>query len=253
MNSLAGKTALITGASRGIGRGIALRFAQAGCDIAINYLIEESRDNAAEAEGVAEEIRALGRKALCVAADVTDFAAVEAMVAEVIAVFGQLDILVNNAGITRDRTLGKLDPNDWDAVLAVNLTGTFHCTRAVINHMRDRQTGRIISLASVVGLIGNIGQANYAASKAGIIGMTKSVAREVARRGITVNAIAPGFMDTEMTQSIPAEAAAQVVSTIPMGRMGTADDVAAAALFLASDDAVYITGHVLSVNGGLAM
>ena len=251
--ALDGKSALITGASRGIGKAIALRFAEEGCDIAINYVTEGGRDNAAEAADLAREIEALGRRGVCVEADVTDLAAVEAMVAQVIATFGKLDILVNNAGITRDKTLGKLGKADWDAVLAVNLTGAFHCARAVVNHMRERRTGRIISLASVVGLMGNIGQTNYAASKAGLIGFTKSLAREVARRGITVNAIAPGFIDTEMTQAIPADALAQVVEAIPMERLGRPEEIAAAALFLASDEAGYVTGQVLSVNGGLYM
>ena len=250
---LEGKSALITGASRGIGEAIALRFADEGCDIAINYLPEPGRDNAAEAERVAEKIVALGRRAVCLEADITDLAAVERMVASALEAFGKLDILVNNAGIARDRTLKKLEKADWDAVLAVNLTGAFHCTRAVIDHMRERGQGRIISLASVVALMGNIGQTNYAASKAGLIGFTKALAREVARRGITVNAIAPGFIDTEMTQAMPEEAREAVLAAIPMARMGRPDDVANAALFLASDAAAYITGHVLSVNGGLYM
>jgi 3-oxoacyl-[acyl-carrier protein] reductase len=250
---LEGRTALITGASRGIGRSIALRFAEEGCDVALNYVAEAGRDCAAEAADVADQVRALGRRSLCVEADVTDTAAVEAMVARATEFFGQLDILVNNAGITRDKTLKKLDKADWDVVIAVNLTGAFHCTRAVIDHMRERNYGRIISLASVVGQTGNLGQTNYAASKAGLIGFTKSLAREVARRGITANAIAPGFIDTEMTRAMPAEALQQTLAAIPVGRLGRPDDVANAALFLASEEAAYITGHVLAVNGGFYM
>ncbi|MBP8952177.1 MAG: 3-oxoacyl-[acyl-carrier-protein] reductase [Armatimonadetes bacterium] len=250
---LDGKSALITGASRGIGRAIALAFARAGCDVAINYVNVPDRDNAAEAGQVADEIRALGSEAFCVEADVTDLDAVEEMAAAVIDRFGKLDILVNNAGITADSTLKKLSKDAWDRVLAVNLTGAFHCTRAVIEHMRERQSGRVISLASVVALSGNIGQANYAASKAGLIGFTKSLAREVARRNITVNAIAPGFINTEMVQAMPAPALEQTLASIPMGRLGEAEEIADAAVFLASDAAKYITGHVLSVNGGLYM
>ena len=250
---LEGRSALITGASRGIGRAIALCFAEAGCDVALNYVAEASRDNAGEAEMVAEAARALGRRAICVEADVTDVESTRAMAEAAIEALGKLDVLVNNAGITRDRTLKKLDKGDWDAVIAVNLTGAFNCTQAVIDHMRERRSGRIISLASVVGQTGNIGQTNYAASKAGLIGFTKSLAREVARRNITVNAIAPGFIDTEMTRAVPAEALDEVVSTIPMGRVGLPEDIADAALFLASDAASYITGHVLAVNGGLYM
>ena len=249
--SLTGKSALITGASRGIGRAIAACFARAGCDVAINYLAEPGRDNAAEAEEVAAGARALGRRAMCVEADVTDLDAVQAMTEQVIEAFGGLDILVNNAGITRDRTLAKMSRAEWDAVLAVNLTGAFNCASAVIEHMRERRRGRIISLSSVVGLAGNIGQANYAASKAGLIGFTKSLAKETARRGITVNAIAPGFIETEMTDAIPAEVREGILAGIPAGRMGSPEDIAHAALFLASDEAAYVTGHALSVNGGM--
>ncbi len=249
--ALEGKSALITGASRGIGKAIALRFAEEGCEVAVNYVTEAARDNAAEADEVAEQIRALGRQVICVEADVTDLEAVEDTAAYVIERLGKLDILVNNAGITRDRTLKKLAKEDWDRVIEVNLTGAFHCARAVIEHMRERRSGRIISISSVVAQMGNIGQTNYAASKAGLIGLTKSLAREVARRGITVNAVAPGFIDTEMTQAIPEDIREQIVATIPMARMGRPEEVAAAALFLASDAASYITGQVLSVNGGL--
>jgi len=250
---LHGKSALVTGASRGLGKAIALRLAGAGCDVAINYVDVPDRDNAQEARDVADEARAMGRQAVCVQADVTDMVCVQAMVGDVIEAFGKLDILVNNAGITRDSTLRKLAKEDWDSVLAVNLTGAFHCARAAIEHMRERRYGRIISLSSVVALSGNIGQTNYAASKAGLIGLTKSLAREVARRGITVNAIAPGFIDTEMVQAVPEDIVQQIVAGIPMGRLGQPEDVANAALFLASEQAGYITGHVLSVNGGLHM
>jgi len=250
---LQNKVALITGASRGIGEAIAWRFAAEGCDVALNYVPQEGRDNAAEADALAARIRALGRRAVCLEADVTDPAQVTAMVAQALAQFGQINILVNNAGITRDRTMRKLSHEDWEAVLQVNLTGGFNCAKAVLEHMLERGGGRIVSMASVVGLTGNFGQANYAASKAGLIGFSKALAREVARKGITVNCIAPGFIDTEMTQAIPDDAKAQIVSTIPVGKMGTAKDVANAALFLASDEASYITGHVISVNGGMYM
>lgn len=250
---LADRTALITGASRGIGRAIALRFAQEGCDVALNYVPQEGRDNAAEAAAVAAEITALGRRAICLEASVTDVAAVEAMVGEALAALGHLDILVNNAGITRDRTMRKLSAEDWAAVLAVNLTGAFNCVKAVLDHMVERGYGRIISLSSVVGLEGNFGQANYAASKAGLIGFSKSLAKEVARKGLTVNCLAPGFIDTEMTQAIPDDVKEQIIATIPLGKMGSAEDIANAALFLASEEAGYVTGHVLSVNGGMYM
>jgi len=250
---LEGKSALITGASRGIGRAIALCFAEEGCEVAVNYVAEGGRDNAAEAEETAEEIRALGQQAVCAEADVTDLEAVEEMVDYIIQRLGKLDILVNNAGITRDRTLKKLAKEDWDCVIEVNLTGAFHCARAVIDQMRERRYGRIISISSVVALMGNIGQTNYGASKAGLIGFTKSLAREVARRGITVNCVAPGFIDTEMTQAIPDDIREQTVATIPLARMGLPEEVANATAFLASDAASYITGQVLSVNGGLHM
>lgn len=246
-----GRVALITGASRGIGAAIALRLARDGCDVALNWVRDDTRENLAEAEAVAEQARALDVEALCVEADVTDRDAVGAMVGEVSDRLGPVAVLVNNAGITRDRTLRKLAPEDWDGVLAVNLTGAFNCCRAVIEGMTDAGWGRIVSVSSVVALLGNFGQTNYAASKAGLIGLTKSLAREVARRGVTVNAVAPGFIETEMTAAIPPEVAEQIVTSIPMGSMGTPLDVANAVAFLASDEARYITGHVLSVNGGM--
>lgn len=251
--SLEGKSALVTGASRGLGRAIALALAGEGCAIAVNYVAEGGRDNRGEALAVAGEAEALGSQSVVVAGDVTDLAAVEAMVAAASEGLGAVDILVNNAGITRDRTLRNLTKEDWDAVLSVNLTGAFHCTKAVIPGMRERGWGRVISLSSVVGLMGNIGQTNYAASKAGLIGFTRALAREVARYGITANAIAPGFIDTEMTRAVPEKTMAHILAGIPVGRLGRAEEVAAAALFLASDAAAYITGQVLSVNGGLRM
>lgn len=245
--------ALVTGASRGLGRAIALRLAADGCDVALNYVSQEGRDNAAEAAEVAQEVEALGRRAMVVEASVTEPEAVAGMVARVIDRLGRIDILVNNAGITRDRTLRKLELEDWNAVLAVNLTGAFNCAKAVLEHMLERGGGRIISLSSVVGLEGNFGQSNYAASKAGLMGFSKSLAREVARKGITVNCVAPGFIDTEMTQVIPEDVKTQILAGIPIGKMGKPEDVAAAVAFLASEEANYITGHVLSVNGGMYM
>jgi 3-oxoacyl-[acyl-carrier protein] reductase len=245
------RVALVTGASRGIGAAIALRLARDGCDLAINYVGDDARDNAAEAEAVAEQARALDVRAACFEASVTDRDAVAAMVAQIAEELGPVSVLVNNAGITRDRTLRKLAPEDWDAVLAVNLTGAFNCCRAVVEGMTDRGWGRIVSVSSVVALVGNFGQTNYGASKAGLIGLTKSLAREVARKGVTVNAVAPGFIETEMTAAIPADVMEQIVGTVPAGAMGTPLDVANAVAFLASDDARYITGHVLSVNGGM--
>lgn len=247
------RVALVTGASRGIGAAVAVRLAEDGHDVAINYVEDPVRDNAAEADAVAERIRDLGMEARCVAADVTDREAVADMIEYVTARLGSVDVLVNNAGITRDRTLRKLPPEDWDRVLAVNLTGAFNCTRAVIEGMTERGWGRVINISSVVALTGNFGQTNYAASKAGLLGFTRSLAQEVARKGVTVNAVAPGFIATEMTAAMPPEVLHRVVESIPMGELGTPEDVAHAVAFLASDEARYVTGHVLSVNGGYYM
>lgn len=245
--------ALVTGGSRGIGEAVALRLADDGYDLAINYIEQPDRDNAAEADAVAEQVREMGCEVVCVAADVTDREAVADMIEYVTARLGPVDILVNNAGIALDRTMRKLPPEDWDQVLAVNLTGAFNCAQAAIEGMTERGWGRIISVSSVVAQMGNFGQTNYAASKAGLIGLTKSLAREVARKGVTVNAVAPGFIATEMTGAMPDDVAQQIVEGIPMQAMGDPEDVANAVAFLASDDARYITGHVLSVNGGLYM
>jgi len=244
---LAGRVALITGAARGIGREIALAFAQAGADLALCDLrAEDLQETRRSAE-------ALGRQVLTEATDVTQGEAVAALVHRVLDKFQRVDILVNNAGITRDALLVRMKEDDWDAVLAVNLKGAFLCTRAVAPVMMRQRSGRIVNLASVIGLMGNAGQTNYAASKAGLIGLTKSVAKELASRGITVNAIAPGFIETEMTQALSEDTKAHWCARIPMGCFGHPSDVAQAALFLASDAARYITGQVVQVDGGLAM
>ena len=250
---LAGKSALITGASRGLGRAIAEAFAREGCAVAVNYVDIPGENNAADAEGVVAAAQEMGVDAVALQAGVTDPDQVEAMVAAAIERFGKLDVLVNNAGIIRDRTIKKMTKEDWDAVIDVNLNGAFNCIKAVIDHMRDRREGRIISISSVIGQSGNIGQANYAASKAGIIALTKSVALELARRKVTANAIAPGFIMAGMTATLEQGILDAVVEKVPMGELGTAEDIAAAAVFLASDAARYITGQVLAVNGGLYM
>ena len=240
--------AFITGASRGIGYAIASALAKNGIDIAgIDVNIDELQSSM-------KTIReSSGRSALAIRADVGDYASIESAVEEVNKTLGKISILVNNAGITRDNIILRMKDNDWDDVIRINLTGTFNCTRAVIKGMVKNRYGRIISIASIVGLMGNVGQANYAASKAGIIGFTKSVAREYANRSITANAIAPGFIETDMTKKLPEEVTKALLSQIPMGRLGTPEDVANAVKFLASDEAEYITGQVINVNGGMYM
>ena len=245
---LDGKTALVTGASRGIGRAIALRLAAEGANIAINYA-----GNTAKAEEAKAAIEVAGGKAALFQADVSDSAQVEQMVASVLETFGSLDILVNNAGITRDGLLMRMKEEDFDAVLDTNLKGIFHVTKAVTKIMMKQRSGRIVNMASVVGIIGNAGQTNYAAAKAGVIGFTKSAARELAARGITVNAVAPGFIATDMTAAMPEKAKEATLAAIPLRRMGTPEDVANAVLFLVSDQAAYITGQVVKVDGGMVM
>lgn len=245
---LDGKTALVTGASRGIGRAIALRLAAEGANIAINYA-----GNTAKAEETKVAIEAAGGKAALFQADVSDSAQVEQMVASVLETFGSLDILVNNAGITRDGLLMRMKEEDFDAVLDTNLKGIFHVTKAVTKIMMKQRSGRIVNMASVVGIIGNAGQTNYAAAKAGVIGFTKSAARELAARSITVNAVAPGFIATDMTAAMPEKAKEATLAAIPLRRMGTPEDVANAVLFLVSDQAAYITGQVVKVDGGMVM
>ena len=246
--ALEGKVALVTGASRGIGRAIALTLAKNGADIAINFA-----GNVTAAEGVAGEIKAMGRKAILVQGSVTDTATCQEMVNKVISELGKIDILVNNAGITRDGLLMRMSSEDWDAVLTTNLKGVFNCTKAVIKPMMKQRSGRIVNMASVVGETGNAGQANYAAAKAGVIGFTKTMAKEIASRGITVNAVAPGFIATDMTKVLPDKVKEAMETGIPLGRAGEPQDIANAVLFFVSDNAAYITGQVLNVDGGMVM
>lgn len=242
------RVAFITGASRGIGYAIAESLAKDGVDIAgIDINISELQS----AMKIIED--STGRRALAIQADVGDFASMENAAAEVNKVFGKVSILVNNAGITRDNLLLRMKDSEWDDVMRINLTGTFNSTRSVIKGMVKNRYGRIISIASIVGLMGNVGQANYAASKAGIIGFTKSIAREYANRGVTANAIAPGFIETDMTKKLPEDVTKALLGQIPMGKLGMPEDVANAVRFLASDEAKYITGQVIHVNGGMYM
>ncbi len=244
---LAGKVALVTGAAQGIGRAIALLLAKQGADLVISDI------NLEKARETAREIEEMGRRALAIKVNVADLSEVEGMVETILQQFGRIDILVNNAGITRDRLILRMTEEDWDAVLDVNLKGTFNCTKAVIRHMAKQKSGKIVSIASVSGEMGNPGQANYAASKAGVIGFTKTIAREFAARGINVNAIAPGFIQTAMTDAIPEKSRETLMQMIPMERLGTPEDVAQAVLFLVSESSSYITGQVLNVNGGIYM
>ncbi|MDU0457226.1 MAG: 3-oxoacyl-[acyl-carrier-protein] reductase [Geobacteraceae bacterium] len=241
------KVAVITGASRGIGKSIALALAAQGASI-----VAVDMDQAST-EAVVAELQAAGGKALAVVGNVTVTADAERMIDAAMEAFGRVDILVNNAGITRDGLLMRMKDEDWDAVLSVNLKGAFLCTRAAFKVMSKQRYGRIINIASIVGQMGNAGQANYCASKAGLIGLTKSNAREMAKRNITVNAVAPGFISTAMTDALSDKVRAELTSQIPMDRLGSADDIANAVLFLASEASGYITGHVLAVNGGMYM
>lgn len=245
---LDGKVALVTGASRGIGRAVALQLAAEGAAVALNFA-----GNLAAAEKVRDEIEAAGGKAILVPADVADEAAVEEMVKKVAEDFGGLDILVNNAGITRDGMLLRMKEDDWDAVLNTNLKGVFHCAKAAAKLMAKKRCGRIVNISSVVGIVGNAGQTNYAAAKAGVIGFTKAMAKELASRSVTVNAVAPGFIRSDMTDVLPDKVKEAMLAGIPLGRAGEPEDVARAVLFLASDQAAYITGQVLKVDGGMVM
>jgi 3-oxoacyl-[acyl-carrier protein] reductase len=249
MFDLTGRVALVTGGSRGLGRAIALALGGQGADVAVNY-----RDNAAAAEEVAGQIRVMGRRAVVIQGDTSlGRGACVAIVAAAIGQLGKVDILVNNAGITRDNLMVRMDEEDWDSVLSTNLSGPFWMTRAIARPMMKARYGRIINMSSAAGRMGNAGQANYAAAKAGLIGLTKTTARELASRGITCNALAPGLIETDLTANLPPAAAEAIKTMTPMGHTGSVDDVAAAAVYLASDEARYVTGQVIGVDGGMVM
>ena len=246
---LSGKVALITGSVRGIGKAIALELANHGAKIVINDILPKN-----EIDKTLEEIRKSGDQAIGIRADITIFKEVESMVKEIINKFGKIDILVNNAGIIRDSLLIRMKEEDWDAVININLKGTFNCSKTVAKYMmRQKSGGKIVNISSVIGLVGNIGQANYAASKAGIIGFTKSIAKELALRNINVNAIAPGFIETDMTKKLPEKVINDLQQQIPLKRLGTVKDIAKVVYFLVSDNANYITGQVINVDGGMVM
>ena len=241
------KVALVTGAAQGIGRAIALKLANSGADVVV---VDMNLDKAQEA---AREAERLGRRALALRANIANLQEAEAMADEAVAKLGAVHIMVNNAGITRDALILRMKEEDWDAVINVNLKGVFNCTKAVVKHMSKQRYGRIVNIASIVGEMGNAGQANYSASKAGVIALTKTVAREFATRNITCNAVAPGFIDTAMTQALSEKVKEELAKQIPMGRLGTPEDVAEGVLFLVSETTGYITGQVLNINGGMYM
>jgi len=243
---LSNRVAIVTGSGQGIGRAIALKLAEVGATVVVNDIGES-------AENVAEEIRAMNRQSRAILADVSSSSDVARLADETVAAYGKVDILVNNAGIARDQLVMRMSDEDWDKVLSVNLKSVFLCTRAVLRYMIKQRWGRIVSIASIVGVVGNRGQANYASAKAGIIGFTRTVAKEVASRGITANAIAPGFIDTDMTQRLPEDWKQELKGYIPLGYLGSPRDIAEAVAFLASEEARYITGQVLGVDGGMAI
>ncbi|MCY9508522.1 3-oxoacyl-[acyl-carrier-protein] reductase [Paenibacillus larvae] len=245
---LTGKVALVTGATRGIGRAIALCLAEAGADVAVNYAGNEQ----AAAE-VVQQIEAMGRKAAMMRADVSKAQEADQLVKDTLEQLGKLDILVNNAGITRDNLIMRMKEEEFDTVIATNLKGVFNCVKAATRPMMKQRSGRIINISSVVGVLGNPGQANYVAAKAGVIGLTKAAARELASRGITVNAVAPGFIETDMTDQLPEDVKAKMLEDIPLAKLGQPEDVAKTVLFLASADSSYMTGQTLHVDGGMYM
>lgn len=242
------KTALVTGASRGIGRAIALELAKEGMNVAVNYAGSEAKANS-----VVEEIKAGGGNAIAIKANVASMEEVQGMIKEVVSTFGSLEVLVNNAGITRDNLIMRMKEEEWDSVIDTNLKGVFNCTKSVTRQMMKQRYGRIVNVASVVGVAGNAGQANYVAAKAGVIGLTKTTAKELASRNITVNALAPGFIETDMTDELSDEVKSGMKGQIPLGRLGAAEDIAKATKFLVSDDANYITGQTLHIDGGMIM
>ncbi|MFK3959328.1 3-oxoacyl-[acyl-carrier-protein] reductase [Pseudalkalibacillus hwajinpoensis] len=242
------KTALVTGASRGIGRAIALELAKEGMNIAVNYAGSEAKANS-----VVDEIKAAGGNAIAIKANVASMEEVQGMIKEVVSTFGSLEVLVNNAGITRDNLIMRMKEEEWDSVIDTNLKGVFNCTKSVTRQMMKQRYGRIVNVASVVGVAGNAGQANYVAAKAGVIGLTKTTAKELASRNITVNALAPGFIETDMTDELSDEVKSGMKGQIPLGRLGAAKDIAKATKFLVSDDANYITGQTLHIDGGMIM
>jgi 3-oxoacyl-(acyl-carrier-protein) reductase len=245
---LKGRTALVTGGSRGIGRAVAIALADEGADVAINYVSSETA-----ARDVAEHIKKMGRRAMLAQADVSDYPDTFRMAQDVIREFGHLDILVNNAGINSDKTFTKMDHASWRKVLGTNLDGVFNCTKVFVDQMLGQGYGRVVNITSVIGQIGNFGQANYAASKAGVAAFTKSLAKELAGKGVTVNAVAPGFIETEMVAGIPDKVKERLLAQIPLHRFGTAEEVARAVVYIVSSDGDYITGAELSINGGLLM
>lgn len=244
---LKGKVALVTGAAQGIGKSIALKLAANGADLVISDV------NLDKAQETAKEVEKLGRKAIALKANVANLQETETMIDEAVAKLDAIHILVNNAGITKDALILRMKEEDWDAVIGVNLKGVFNCTKAAVKYMAKQRYGRIVNIASIVGEMGNAGQANYAASKAGVFGLTKTVAREFASRNVTCNAIAPGFIETAMTQALSEKVREELANQIPMGRLGTPDDVAEGVLFLVSEAANYITGQVININGGMYM
>ncbi|WP_138496578.1 3-oxoacyl-[acyl-carrier-protein] reductase [Paenibacillus pinistramenti] len=248
MKSLEGKSAIVTGASRGIGRSIALALAEAGANVVVNYAGNESAAN-----GVVSEIEAMGVKSFAVQGHVGDSKQFEELVSRTLEAFGSIDILVNNAGITRDNLIMRMKEEDFDSVIETNLKGVFNGIKAVTRQMMKQRSGRIINISSVVGVTGNPGQANYVAAKAGVIGLTKTAAQELATRGITVNCVAPGFIGTDMTGELPEDIRAKILGQIPLARLGKPEEVAKAVVFLASDDASYMTGQTLHIDGGMYM
>ncbi|WP_426004022.1 3-oxoacyl-[acyl-carrier-protein] reductase [Bacillus sp. DWP3-1] len=245
---LTNKTAVVTGASRGIGRSIAIDLAKNGANVVVNY-----SGNEAKANEVVDEIKALGQQAFAVKADVSNAEEVQALMKQAIDTFGSIDILVNNAGITKDNLLMRMKENEWDDVININLKGVFNCTKAVTRQMMKQRSGRIINLASVVGVCGNPGQANYVAAKAGVIGLTKTTAKELATRHITVNAVAPGFISTDMTDKLDENVQSEMLKQIPLARIGAPEDISNVVVFLASEGAGYITGQTIQVDGGMVM